>query len=262
MDGSQPVALVTGGARGIGSAICRRLVADGHPVIVNYATSAHAAEQLVTELKVAGGKAAAIGADVSDAAAVEAMFDKAAATLGPPTILVNNAGVNAAAAVTKMTVADWDRVIAVNLNGAFYCTHAALPAMYERGWGRVVFIGSAGGGRTISAGMAAYAASKAGLAAMTKAVAQETARRGITVNTVVPGYVDTDMVRSSGADVVARMDAGWPKVPPEAVAAVIAFLVSRDADYVSGEDIAAWLGGPSPIIGSRPTSAAGTSPHP
>jgi 3-oxoacyl-[acyl-carrier protein] reductase len=132
--------------------------------------------------------------------------------------------------------------------------------MYERGWGRVVFLGSPGGGRTISAGMAAYAAAKAGLVAMTKAIALETARRGITVNTVVPGYVETDMTRGAGEEVAARMEASWPKVPADGVAAVIAFLVSRDADYVSGEDIAAWLGGPSPIIGTRPTPSAGSPP--
>jgi 3-oxoacyl-[acyl-carrier protein] reductase len=252
MQSTTEVALVTGGARGIGTAICRRLAAAGHPVIVNYASSMGAADSLVAEIVAGGGSAVAIAADVADAGAVEALFRRAAETIGPPTIVINNAGVSWPASAAKLTPADWDRTIAVNLSGAFYCTHAALPAMYERGWGRVIYLGSPGGGRTTSAGMSAYAAAKAGLVAMAKAIAIETARRGITVNTVVPGYVETDMVRSSGDDVVARMDATWPKIPPEAVAELIGFLVSPAAEHVSGEDIAVWRGGPSPILGTRP----------
>ena len=260
MQSANEVALVTGGARGIGLAICRRLAAAGHPVVVNYASSAAAADALVTEIVAGGGSAVAIAADVADVEAVDAMFRQAEATIGAPTILVNNAGVSWPASAVKLSPDDWDRMIAVNLSGAFYCTHAALPAMYDRGWGRVIYFGSPGGGRTISAGMAAYAAAKAGLVAMARAIAMETARRGITVNTVVPGYVETDMVRSSGDEIVARMDATWPKIPPEAVAELVGFLVSPAAEHVSGEDIAVWRGGPSPIIGSRPVSAASPAP--
>ena len=248
------IALVTGGARGIGEAITRRLVHTGHPVVINYATSAGPAEALAAEINAAGGRAISIGADVADSNSVTAMFEQATEELGPPTIVVNNAGVSEPASALKMEPASWDRMIAVNLSGAFYCTHAALPAMYERGWGRVVFLGSPGGGRTISAGMTAYAAAKAGIVAMTRALAVEVARRGITVNTVTPGYVLTDMTRSSGDAVVARMDETWPHVPPEGVADIVAFIVSDEARFVSGEDVAAWLGGPSTIV-ARPQQA-------
>jgi 3-oxoacyl-[acyl-carrier protein] reductase len=188
------------------------------------------------------------------------MFRQATDTIGAPTIVVNNAGVSWPASAVRLSPADWDRMIAVNLSGAFYCTQAALPAMYDRGWGRLIYFGSPGGGRTISAGMAAYAAAKAGLVAMARAIAMETARRGITVNTVVPGYVETDMVRSSGAEIVAQMDASWPKIPAEAVAELVGFLVSPAAEHISGEDIAVWRGGPSPIIEPPPRPAAAAMP--
>lgn len=256
MDTRSEVAVVTGGARGIGVAICRRLSADGHPVVVNYATSGDAAHALVDELVAAGGRAIAVPADVADRHAVAAMFAEATATLGPPTIVVNNAGLSTMGAAVKLDPADWDRCIAVNLSGAFYCAHAALPAMYERGWGRVVFLGSPGGGRSISPGTGAYAAAKAGLVALAKALALETARRGITVNTVVPGYVATDMTRAAGDAVIAHMESTWQAVPPDAVASMISFLASDDAAYVSGEDVAVWLGGPAPIKVERPVSPA------
>lgn len=259
MEPRSDVALVTGGARGIGVAISRRLAADGHPVVVNYATSATAAEALAAEIEAAGGRAIAVRADVADRHAVDAMFAEAAERLGPPTILVNNAGLSVLGAAVKLDPDDWDRCIGVNLSGAFYCAHAALPAMYERGWGRVVFLGSPGGGRSISPGTGAYAAAKAGLVALTKALAIETARRGITVNTVVPGYVATDMTRAAGDAAIAHMESTWQAVPPDAVASLIAYLVSPEAAFVSGEDVAAWLGGPAPIRVERPASPVGGS---
>ena len=210
MQVANEVALVTGGARGIGTTICRRLAAAGHPVIVNYASSAAAAEALVAEIVAGGGSARRHRRrrrgrrQRSRRCSVRQPTRSAS-----PTILVNNAGVSWPASAVKLSPADWDRMIAVNLSGAFYCTHAALPAMYDRGWGRVIYFGSPGGGRTISAGMAAYAAAKAGLVAMAKAIAMETARRGITVNTVVPGYVETDMVAQLGGR---RSSPGW--TPP------------------------------------------------
>lgn len=257
MDRRREVALVTGGARGIGVAICRRLAAEGHPVVINYARSAAAADSLVEEIESAGGRAIAVQADVADQQAVDAMFGAAAERLGPPTIVVNNAGLSVLGAAIKLDPVDWDRCIAVNLSGAFYCAHAALPAMYERGWGRIVFLGSPGGGRSISPGTGAYAAAKAGLVGLTRALAIETARRGITVNTVVPGYVATDMTREAGEGAIAHMESTWPSVPPEAVASVVAYLTSTEAAYVSGEDVAAWLGGPAPIRIERAASSPG-----
>lgn len=260
METSNEVAVVTGGARGIGVAICRRLAADGHPVAVNYATSRAGADALVDEIVAGGGRAVAVQADVADREAVDAMFAEITTRLGAPTIVINNAGLSVLGSAVKLDPADWDRCIAVNLSGAFYCVHAALPAMYDRGWGRVVFLGSPGGGRSISPGTGAYAAAKAGLVALTKALAIETARHGITVNTVVPGYVATDMTRAAGDAAIAHMQAAWHTVPPDAVAAMISYLTSAEAAYVSGEDIAVWLGGPAPIRVERPASPAGGSP--
>lgn len=178
METTNHVALVTGGGRGIGAAMCRRLATEGHPVVVNYASNSAAARSVVDEFNSAGGSAVAIAADVADPSRVDELFASSARLLGPPTILVNNAGVSMAASALRLRPEQWDRMIAVNLSGAFYCRHAALPAMVERGWGRVIFVGSPGGGRTISAGISACAAAKAGVAAMARAIALETARRG------------------------------------------------------------------------------------
>ncbi|MGW0174307.1 SDR family oxidoreductase [Rhodococcus sp. NPDC003322] len=241
----QRVAVVTGGGRGIGAAISRRLAADGFAVAVNYSSSAADAHDVVEKIVAAGGRAAAIRADVSDAAQAEHLIAAATADLGSaPTVLVNNAGMNIAGAARKQSPADWDRVIGVNLSGAFYCTHAALPAMYESGWGRVVFVSSPSGGRRPSPGMSAYSAAKAGLVGMTRSMALEVARRGITVNTVMPGFVETDIIASGGENAVETLAAQWPKIPAESIASTVSFLVSEDGRHVSGEEVGVWLGGP------------------
>jgi 3-oxoacyl-[acyl-carrier protein] reductase len=246
------VAVVTGGGRGIGAAISRRLAADGHAVVVNYSQSKDQAESVVEEIRAAGGTAEAVRADVADPADVEALFAQAAAALGAPTIVVNNAGLSLPSVARKQSVAQWDRVIAVNLSAAFYCTRAALDAMYEASWGRVVLLGSPGGGRTIAAGMTAYGAAKAGLVQLGRTLALETAGKGITVNTVVPGFVETEMSSAGGGKSLDELRARWPQVPAEAIAATISFLVSDEAAYISGEDIAVWQGGPMPF--ARPRS--------
>ena len=238
------VALVTGGGRGIGARISRRLAQDGFAVAVNYSRSGDEAAALAEEIIADGGRAAAIQADVSDARQAASLIARTTEQLGTPTVLVNNAGLNISASARQLPPEQWDRVIGVNLSGAFYCTHAALPGMYEAGWGRVVFFGSAAGGRDLMPTTSAYAAAKAGLIAMTGVLAKEVARRGITVNTVVPGFVETDMVRSAGDKAVDALVASWPRVPSEAVAATVSFLVSDEAAYVSGEEIGVWLGGP------------------
>jgi 3-oxoacyl-[acyl-carrier protein] reductase len=250
--GTGRVAVVTGGGRGIGAAISRRLAADGHTVVINYSKSVDDARNLVEYIKKTGGRAEAIGGDVSDPAAVTSLFDEAGARFGPPTIVVNNAGVSAKASARQQSVEQWDRLIAVNLSAAFYCTDAALGGMYEADWGRVVFVGSPGGGRTIGAGMSAYSAAKAGLVAMGRCIALETAHRGVTVNTVVPGFVETDMTRSAGDTVLDGLRSRWPEVPADAVASTVSFLCSEEAAFVSGEDIAVWLGGPAPF--ARPSA--------
>jgi 3-oxoacyl-[acyl-carrier protein] reductase len=238
------VAVVTGGGRGIGAAICRRLAADGFAVAVNYSQSKLGAEAVAESITADGGRAVTIQADVSSSEEAAELIRQAQQLLGTPTVLVNNAGLNVSGSVRKLTPAQWDRVIGVNLSGAFYCTHAALPGMYEAGWGRVVLFGSPAGGRGLMPAMASYAAAKAGLVAFAGSMAKEVARHGITVNTVVPGFVETDMTRAEGEQAMSKMRAGWPGVPPQGVASVVSFLVSDEAAYVSGEEIGAWLGGP------------------
>ncbi|WP_084435840.1 SDR family oxidoreductase [Aldersonia kunmingensis] len=244
MAGPQRVAVVTGGGRGIGAAICRRLAADGFAVAVNYSSSAANAQEVADKIGADGGRAVAIRADVSDATQAEQLIAAATAELGAPTVLVNNAGMNLAGAVRKQSPQDWDRVIGVNLSGAFYCTHAALPAMYESGWGRVIFVSSPAGGRRPSPGMSAYAAAKAGLVGMTRSLALEVARRGITVNTVMPGFVETEIIASGGENAVETLAAHWPRIPAESVAATVSFLAGEDGRHVSGEEVGVWLGGP------------------
>jgi len=238
------VALVTGGGRGIGAAISRRLAAEGFAVGVNYSRSAEDAESVVKQIDTDGGRAVAIRADVSVAEDAARLVATTTELLGAPTVLVNNAGFNHNASARSLGPEAWDRVVGVNLNGAYYCTHAALPAMYEAGWGRVIFFGSPSGGRAISPTMTAYAASKAGVVALAGVLAKEVARRGITANTIVPGFVDTDMVRDAGGGRGSALASTWPEIPADAVADAVAFLVSDQAAYVSGEELGVWLGGP------------------
>ena len=236
--------MVTGGGRGIGAAISRRLADDGFAVAVNYSRSARDAEDVAAKIVADGGRAVAIQADISQAAEAEQLIAETTARLGAPTVLVNNAGMNKAAAARKQSPEHFDEVIAVNLNGAFYCTHFALPSMYEAGWGRIVFVNSASGGRRPSPGMSAYSAAKSGLVGMTKSMALEVARRGITVNCVMPGFVATDIVASGGEAGVEALTKHWPSIPPESIASTISFLVSDNAADVSGEEIGVWRGGP------------------
>jgi 3-oxoacyl-[acyl-carrier protein] reductase len=245
---SEPrVAVVTGGGRGIGAAICRRLAADGFAVAVNYSHSKLGAEAVVTSITADGGSAVPIQADVSSSDEAASLISRAQNLLGPPTVLINNAGLNVSGSVRKLTPAQWDRVIGVNLSGAFYCTRAALPGMYTAGWGRVVLFGSPAGGRGLMPAMASYAAAKAGLVAFAGSMAKEVAHRGITVNTIVPGFVETDMTRAEGEQALSNMRSKWPGISPEGVSSVVSFLVSEEAAYVSGEEIGVWLGGPVPF---------------
>ncbi|MDI9949294.1 SDR family NAD(P)-dependent oxidoreductase [Rhodococcus sp. IEGM 1305] len=241
---SPKVALVTGGGRGIGAAISSRLAAEGFAVAVNYSRSARDAEEVVAKIVADGGRAVAIRADISQAAEAERLIADTTVQLGAPTVVVNNAGMNKAGAARKQSPEDFDEVIAVNLNGAFYCTHFALPAMYEAGWGRVIFVNSASGGRRPSPGMSAYSAAKAGLVGMAKSMALEVARRGVTVNCVMPGFVATDIVASGGEAGVEALTKHWPSIPPESIASTISFLASDNAADVSGEEIGVWRGGP------------------
>ncbi len=239
IDLSGRTALVTGASRGIGRAIARALAEAGADVLINYARSAAAAQELAAELAALGRRAEVVAADVADPAAVEAMFARLAASWGSLDILVNNAGVIRDNLVGGMDVADWDRVQSVNLRGAFLCTRAAAALMVPRHAGKIVNVASVSalrGGR----GQTNYAAAKGGLLAFTRACAVELAPKGIQVNAVVPGMIATDMsarVRQrAGERLLQSIPAGRFGEPADVAPAVV-FLASPAADYITGQAV-------------------------
>jgi 3-hydroxybutyrate dehydrogenase len=187
------IALITGGGRGIGRAIALTFAREGADVVVAARTLAQvesAAQEIAYQYRV---KSLPVACDVSDVASVEAMFKNAAHHFGrPPDILVNNAGIAESAPITKTDDELWQKHLAINLSGSFYCTRAALPAMLERGWGRIINIASIAG-KVGAPYIAAYSASKHGLLGLTRSTALEVAAKGITANAICPGYVDTEM---------------------------------------------------------------------
>jgi 3-oxoacyl-[acyl-carrier protein] reductase len=226
-------ALVTGGSRGIGAAISKALARDGWPVGVNYRSDADSAEAVVKEITDAGGRALAVQADISDPDAADKLFKALEDELGPVLVLVNNAGVRADGLSPQIDNDDWDRVIDTNLSAAFRLTRRALRPMIRNRFGRVVNIASIVGAERANPGQANYAASKAGLVAMTKTVAAEVARRNVTVNAVAPGLIETDMTEGLGDGLIEMVPARRAGTPDE-VAACVRFLTSGDAAYVTG----------------------------
>jgi 3-oxoacyl-[acyl-carrier protein] reductase len=225
-------ALVTGASRGIGAAIARGLAADGWPVGVNYRSDEDGANSVVSEIEAAGGRAAAVQGDVADPAVPDAIFKKLEEHFGPVLVLVNNAGITADNLSPQIEDEDWDRVIATNLSGAFRTTRRALRGMLRARYGRVVNMASIVGLHA-NPGQANYAASKAGMIGFTKTVAAEVARRGITVNAVAPGYVDTGMIEGLTKDLLTMVPARRLGTPDE-VASCVRFLTSDGAAYVTG----------------------------
>ncbi|MCZ6504789.1 MAG: 3-oxoacyl-[acyl-carrier-protein] reductase [Actinobacteria bacterium] len=233
------VALVTGASRGLGRAIAIRLAGSGHRVVINFARSADAAAEVIAQINESGGEAISIGADVSDGEQVGAMFDQIKEEIGAVAVLVNNAGITRDNLLLRMSEDEFDDVIATNLRSVYLCTKAAMRPMLRARWGRVISVASVAG-LVGNPGQANYAASKAGIVGFSKSVAKEVGSRGITVNVVAPGFIDTDMTDALDDDmkeVVVESITLGRFGDPDDVAGTVGFLASDDASYVTGQVI-------------------------
>jgi 3-oxoacyl-[acyl-carrier protein] reductase len=236
---AEKTALVTGGSRGIGKAICLKLAAQGVNVGINYVSRAAAAEEVLAEITAAGGKGFVVGFDVADSAAVENAIKNISADHGGIDILVNNAGITRDGLMARMKDEDWDAVLNTNLKGAFLCAKEAMRGMMKHRWGRIINISSVIGCAG-NAGQVNYAAAKAGLIGLTKSMAKELASRKITVNCVAPGYIVTDMTADLKDELKERLLAAIPLGSlgtPENVAAAVAFLASEESGYITGQTL-------------------------
>ncbi len=234
---SQKVAYVTGGMGGIGTSICQRLHADGFKVIAGCGPTRDHAKWLAEQAALGFTFYASAG-NVADWQSTVDAFTAARAQHGPITVLVNNAGITRDRMFLKMTREDWDSVIDTNLTSMFNVTKQVVPDMGEQGWGRIIQISSVNGAKG-QAGQTNYSAAKAGMHGFTMALAQEMASKGVTVNTVSPGYIGTDMVKGIRSDVLEKIVATIPVKrlgEPSEIAAIVAWLASNDGGYSTGAD--------------------------
>lgn len=235
------VALVTGAARGIGRATALSLARAGAAVAVHYHRAGNAARETVAAIEAQGGRGIAVGADITDAAAVEAMIARAVAALGEMDILVNNAGVHAASPLLETTEADFDRVVAINVTGAFLCARAVAPGMCARRHGRIIGISSDCGKRGGAVSGVHFSASKAALQGLTRSLARQLAPFGVTANDVAPSMIETERWHETLAP--AAIAARAARVParrlghPGDVAAAVLYLASDEAGFVTGASI-------------------------
>jgi 3-oxoacyl-[acyl-carrier protein] reductase len=229
------VALVTGGSRGIGAAICRRLASDGFSVHLVYREAADAAAQVCAQIESGGGRVYAHRADVSDESEVRALVADVEREEGAVHVLVNNAGIVDDRLLVLTGLPQWETVLRVNLSGPWLMSKAVLPLMLDQSWGRIINLTS-NSVRIPGAGQTAYAASKGGLEALTRGLAMEVGRKGIRVNAVAPGKVKTDMT-DPVAERLGGKDAGTRWGLPEDISGIVAFLASDEADYIQGQVI-------------------------
>jgi 3-oxoacyl-[acyl-carrier protein] reductase len=232
------VAFVTGASRGIGRAIALTLCRSGFDIVVA-SPEIEKNEEVAEEIRACSGEAMTVNLDVTSIDSVKEAFGKAQKDKGRIDVLVNNAGITRDGLAIRMKQADWQLVMRINLEGAFLCSQQVLQGMMKNRWGRIVNIASVVG-QSGQAGQANYAASKAGLIGMTKSLAQEMASRGITVNAVAPGYIQTDMTAVLSEEVRGKILAQVPLGrigKPEDIAATVKFLTSEDASYITGQVI-------------------------
>ncbi|PIE59576.1 MAG: beta-ketoacyl-ACP reductase [Desulfobulbus propionicus] len=233
------VALVTGGSRGIGRAVCLRLARKGVTIGINFVANPSAAEETLAQVEAVGGTGFLAQFDVADSEGVQKAVKKIIDEHESITILVNNAGITRDALMARMKESDWDAVFNTNLKGAFLCSKAVMKSMMKKRWGRIVNIGSVIGFLG-NGGQVNYGAAKAGLAGLTKSMARELAGRNITVNCVAPGYIITDMTDSLAEDIQQEILRQIPLKrlgTPEDVAAAVAFLTTDDSSYLTGQTL-------------------------